>query len=101
MLSLLVQSTSLPWHQLDLSSYQGILGYVGTHYTPSLLLSTDSAPQLLLKLLRGGAGLQLSSNEDPHMVSDKSPFNIITVLWCILAKGFFNELFFFFFFSSQ
>uniref|UniRef100_A0A3B5MG69 Ectopic P-granules autophagy protein 5 homolog (C. elegans) n=1 Tax=Xiphophorus couchianus TaxID=32473 RepID=A0A3B5MG69_9TELE len=60
LLSLLVQSTSLPWYQLDLSSYQGILGYVGTHYPPSLLLSGDSAPQLLLKLLRGAAGENLT-----------------------------------------
>uniref|UniRef100_A0A3P8W6G9 Ectopic P-granules autophagy protein 5 homolog (C. elegans) n=1 Tax=Cynoglossus semilaevis TaxID=244447 RepID=A0A3P8W6G9_CYNSE len=81
LLSLLVQSTSLPWHQLDLSSYQGILGYVGTHYTPSLLLSTDSAPQLLLKLLRGGAGLQLSSNEDPHM--EETLKAGAYVCWCV------------------
>uniref|UniRef100_A0A669EDX4 Ectopic P-granules autophagy protein 5 homolog (C. elegans) n=1 Tax=Oreochromis niloticus TaxID=8128 RepID=A0A669EDX4_ORENI len=57
--SLLVQSTSLPWHKLDLSSYQSILGYVSTHYPPSLLLSADSAPQLLLKSLRSAAGLHL------------------------------------------
>ncbi|PWA19596.1 hypothetical protein CCH79_00006951, partial [Gambusia affinis] len=66
LLSLLVQSTSLPWYQLDLSSYQGILGYVGTHYPPSLLLSGDSAPQLLLKLLRGAAGLHPHPSETPH-----------------------------------
>ncbi|XP_014847751.1 PREDICTED: ectopic P granules protein 5 homolog [Poecilia mexicana] len=66
LLGLLVQSTSLPWYQLDLSSYQGILGYVGTHYPPSLLLSGDSAPQLLLKLLRGAAGLHPHPSEAPH-----------------------------------
>ncbi|KAM4576445.1 ectopic P granules protein 5 homolog [Odontesthes bonariensis] len=66
LLSLLVQSTSLPWHQLDLSSYQGILGYVGTHYPPSLLLSGDSAPQLLLKSLRSAAGLHPRPSEAPH-----------------------------------
>ncbi|KAM3611891.1 uncharacterized protein V6R79_025473 [Siganus canaliculatus] len=66
LLSLLVQSTSLPWHQLDLSSYQGILGYVSTHYPPSLLLSTDSAPQLLLKSLRSTAGLHPRPSEAPH-----------------------------------
>ena len=68
LLSLLVQSTSLPWHQLDLSSYQGILGYVGTHYPPSLLLSGDSAPQLLLKSLRSAAGLHPRPSEAPHQV---------------------------------
>lgn len=68
LLSLLVQSTSLPWHQLDLSSYQGILGYVGTHYSPSLLLSADSSPQLLLKSLRSAAGLHPRPNDTPHRV---------------------------------
>lgn len=66
LLSLLVQSTSLPWHQLDMSSYQGILGYVSTHYPPSLLLNADSAPQLLLKSLRSAAGLHPCPNEVPH-----------------------------------
>uniref|UniRef100_A0A8C6PTP5 Ectopic P-granules autophagy protein 5 homolog (C. elegans) n=1 Tax=Nothobranchius furzeri TaxID=105023 RepID=A0A8C6PTP5_NOTFU len=69
LLSLLVQSTSLPWHQLDLSSYQGILGYVSTHYPPSLLLNTDSASQLLLKLLRSAAGLHPHPSEAPHQVN--------------------------------
>lgn len=68
LLSLLVQSTSLPWHQLDMSSYQGILGYVSTHYPPSLLLNADSAPQLLLKSLRSAAGLHPCPNEVPHRV---------------------------------
>lgn len=68
LLSLLVQSTSLPWHQLDLSSYQSILGYVSTHYPSSLLLSVDSAPQLLLKSLRSAAGLHPRPAEAPHQV---------------------------------
>ncbi|KAM9858500.1 ectopic P granules protein 5 homolog [Aulostomus maculatus] len=66
LLSLLIQCTSLPWHQLDLSSYQGVLGYVSTHYPPSLLLNADSAPQLLLKSLRSAAGLHPRPNEAPH-----------------------------------
>lgn len=70
--SLLVQSTSLPWHQLDQSSYQGILGYVSTHYPPSLLLTADSAPQLLLKSLRSAAGLHPRPNEVPHRVRQRS-----------------------------
>lgn len=71
LLSLLVQSTSLPWHQLDLSSYQSILGYVSTHYPSSLLLSGDSAPQLLLKSLRSAAGLHPRPTEAPHQVGVK------------------------------
>lgn len=66
--SLLVQSTSLPCYQVDLSSYQGILSYVSTHYPASLLLAGDSAPQLLLKVLRCAAGLQHSANEVPNTV---------------------------------
>uniref|UniRef100_A0A672I8V7 Ectopic P-granules autophagy protein 5 homolog (C. elegans) n=1 Tax=Salarias fasciatus TaxID=181472 RepID=A0A672I8V7_SALFA len=72
LLSLLVQSTSLPWHQLDLSSYQSILGYVSTHYPPSLLLNSESAPQLLLKCLRSAAGLHPHPSEAPHQVRHKS-----------------------------
>ncbi|XP_010772204.1 ectopic P granules protein 5 homolog [Notothenia coriiceps] len=81
LLSLLVQSTSLPWHQLDLSSYQGILGYVGTHYPPSLLLSADSAPQLLLKSLRSAAGLHPCPNEAPHR--EETLKAGVYVCWCV------------------
>uniref|UniRef100_A0A8C4I1C1 Ectopic P-granules autophagy protein 5 homolog (C. elegans) n=1 Tax=Dicentrarchus labrax TaxID=13489 RepID=A0A8C4I1C1_DICLA len=84
LLSLLVQSTSLPWHQLDLSSYQGILGYVSTHYPPSLLLSADSAPQLLLKSLRSAAGLHPRPNEVPHRVRQHSAVCFtMYVCWCV------------------
>uniref|UniRef100_A0A8C4I1F8 Ectopic P-granules autophagy protein 5 homolog (C. elegans) n=1 Tax=Dicentrarchus labrax TaxID=13489 RepID=A0A8C4I1F8_DICLA len=81
LLSLLVQSTSLPWHQLDLSSYQGILGYVSTHYPPSLLLSADSAPQLLLKSLRSAAGLHPRPNEVPHR--EETLKAGVYVCWCV------------------
>ncbi|XP_040011126.1 ectopic P granules protein 5 homolog [Xiphias gladius] len=81
LLSLLVQSTSLPWHQLDLSSYQGIMGYVSTHYPPSLLLSADSAPQLLLKSLRSAAGLHPRTNEAPHREETQKAGAY--VCWCV------------------
>ncbi|XP_056231949.1 ectopic P granules protein 5 homolog [Seriola aureovittata] len=81
LLSLLVQSTSLPWHQLDLSSYQGILGYVSTHYPPSLLLSADSAPQLLLKSLRSAAGLHPRPNGAPHR--EETLKAGAYVCWCV------------------
>ncbi|XP_034396490.1 ectopic P granules protein 5 homolog isoform X2 [Cyclopterus lumpus] len=81
LLSLLVQSTSLPWHQLDLSSYQGILGYVGTHYPPSLLLSADSALQLLLKSLRSAAGLRPLPQEVPHR--EETLKAGAYVCWCV------------------
>lgn len=81
LLSLLVQSTSLPWHQLDLSSYHGILGYVSTHYPPSLLLSTESAPQLLLKSLRSAAGMHPQQNEVPH--KEETLKAGAYVRWCV------------------
>ncbi|XP_061906831.1 ectopic P granules protein 5 homolog isoform X1 [Entelurus aequoreus] len=81
LLSLLVQCTSLPWHELDLSSYQGVLGYVSTHYAPSLLLSTDSASQLLLKSLRNAAGLHTGPNEAAHM--DGTLKAAAYVSWCV------------------
>ncbi|KAK7934057.1 hypothetical protein WMY93_004953 [Mugilogobius chulae] len=81
LLSLLVQSTSLPWQRLDLSSYHGILGYVSTHYPPSLLLSPDSAPQLLLKLMRSAAGLHHSLNAEPHVEDTLKAGAYIR--WCV------------------
>ncbi|XP_028269596.1 ectopic P granules protein 5 homolog [Parambassis ranga] len=81
LLSLLVQSTSLPWHQLDLSSYQSILGYVSTHYPPSLLLSADSAPQLMLKSVRSAAGLHPRPNEAPHQ--EETLKAGAYVCWCV------------------
>ncbi|XP_061624089.1 ectopic P granules protein 5 homolog isoform X2 [Phyllopteryx taeniolatus] len=66
LLNLLIQCTSLPWHQLDLLSYQGVLGYVSNYYNPSLLLSADSATQLLLKSLRSAAGLHPRPYEAAH-----------------------------------
>lgn len=81
LLSLLVQSTSLPWNSLDLSSYQGILGYVSTHYPPSVLLSPESAPQLLLKLLRSAAGLHHCHGAEPHI--EETMKARAYVRWCV------------------
>uniref|UniRef100_A0A8C7EZF7 Ectopic P-granules autophagy protein 5 homolog (C. elegans) n=1 Tax=Oncorhynchus kisutch TaxID=8019 RepID=A0A8C7EZF7_ONCKI len=77
LLSLLVQSVSLPWHQVDHSSYQGIMGYVGTHYPHALLLSTDSAAQTLLLSLRSAAGLRQSIS--PHSNIDR----LVCMRWCV------------------
>uniref|UniRef100_A0AAV2MR95 Ectopic P granules protein 5 homolog n=1 Tax=Knipowitschia caucasica TaxID=637954 RepID=A0AAV2MR95_KNICA len=81
LLSLLVQSISLPWQKLDLSSYQGILGYVDTHYLPSFLLSPDSTPQLLLKLLRSVAGLHHGLSAKPHVEQTLKAGAYIR--WCV------------------
>ncbi|XP_076006821.1 ectopic P granules protein 5 homolog isoform X2 [Genypterus blacodes] len=81
LLSLLVQSTSLPWNQVDLSSYQGIMGYVSTHYPSSMLLSTDSAPQLLLKSLRTAAGLNPCLHAAPHREETLKAGTYVS--WCV------------------
>ncbi|XP_061116249.1 ectopic P granules protein 5 homolog isoform X2 [Conger conger] len=66
LLSLLGQSTSLPWHFVDSPSYQNIMGYVSTHYPPSLILCRDSASQLILKLLKMAAGFGPAPEGTPH-----------------------------------
>ncbi|CAB1319873.1 unnamed protein product [Coregonus sp. 'balchen'] len=81
LLSLLVQSASLPWHQVDHSSYQGIMGYVGTHYPHALLLSTDSAPQTLLQSLRSAAGLQPRPHGTPYQ--EETLKAGVCVHWCV------------------
>ncbi|XP_072288559.1 ectopic P granules protein 5 homolog [Eucyclogobius newberryi] len=81
LLTLLVQSIALPWQRLDLSSYQGILGYVSTHYPPSILLSPDSAPQLLLKLLHRAAGLHQSLGAELHAEETRKAGAYIR--WCV------------------
>ncbi|XP_030226666.1 ectopic P granules protein 5 homolog [Gadus morhua] len=90
LLSLLVQSSSLPWHEVDLPSYQGVMAYVGTHYPPSLLLSTDSAPQLLVQSLRSAAGLWPRPHGTTHRpavsasVSQEATVKAgVCVSWCV------------------
>ncbi|KAL7839536.1 hypothetical protein SRHO_G00261940 [Serrasalmus rhombeus] len=56
LLSLLGQSTSLPWHLVDFSSYQNVTVYVNTHYPASLVLNRDTSSQLVIKLLKMAAG---------------------------------------------
>ncbi|XP_072520636.1 ectopic P granules protein 5 homolog isoform X3 [Salminus brasiliensis] len=56
LLNLLGQSTSLPWHLVDFSSYQNVIVYVNTHYPASLVLNRDTSSQLVIKLLKMTAG---------------------------------------------
>ncbi|KAI1900325.1 hypothetical protein AGOR_G00048810 [Albula goreensis] len=66
LLSLLSQSTSLPWHFVDFSSYQNVMGYINTHYPPSLILNRDTSSQLILKLLKMAAGFGPNPEGTPH-----------------------------------
>ncbi|XP_077571693.1 ectopic P granules protein 5 homolog [Stigmatopora nigra] len=86
LVNLLIQCTSLPWHQLDLPSYQGVLAYVSTHYNPSLLLSTDSATHLLLTSLRSAAGLHSRPYEAAHMEGTmKASAYVCWAVQCLVA----------------
>ncbi|MBN3301121.1 EPG5 protein, partial [Amia calva] len=54
--NLLGQSTSLPWHFVDSSSYQNVMSYVNSHYPAALILKRDSSSELIVKLLKMAAG---------------------------------------------
>ncbi|KAK1176492.1 hypothetical protein AOXY_G1382 [Acipenser oxyrinchus oxyrinchus] len=57
LLNLLGQASSLPWHFVDFTSYQNVLGYVNSHYPPALILKRDSSSELTVKLLKMAAGI--------------------------------------------
>nr|XP_015220090.1 PREDICTED: ectopic P granules protein 5 homolog [Lepisosteus oculatus] len=58
LLSLLGQSSSLPWHLVDSSSYRNVMGYVNTHYPSALILKRDTSSELVVKLLKMTAGFE-------------------------------------------
>ncbi|XP_062874034.1 ectopic P granules protein 5 homolog [Trichomycterus rosablanca] len=66
LLNLLGQSTSLPWHLVDFSSYQNVTGYVNTHYPATLVLSQDTSSKLVIKLLKMSAGFGSTLEELHH-----------------------------------
>ncbi|KAJ8285154.1 hypothetical protein GJAV_G00022880 [Gymnothorax javanicus] len=66
LLGLLGQSASLPWHLVDYSAYQNVMGYVSSHYPPALILSRDSSSQLILKLLKMAAGFSPAPEGTSH-----------------------------------
>ncbi|XP_018596418.2 ectopic P granules protein 5 homolog isoform X3 [Scleropages formosus] len=67
LLSLLSQSSSLPWHFVDLSSYHNVVGYVSTRYSPTLVLRQNSSSQLIIDLLQTSAGFGPSAQGIRHM----------------------------------
>lgn len=66
LLCLLGQASSLPWHLVDFSSYENVMGYVNTHYPSSLILNHDTSSQLVVKLLKMAAGLGSSLDGKHH-----------------------------------
>ncbi|XP_023676497.2 ectopic P granules protein 5 homolog [Paramormyrops kingsleyae] len=56
LLNLLGQSSFFPWYFVDLSSYQNVIGYVDTHYSPTLILSKNDSSKQIFSLLQMAAG---------------------------------------------
>ncbi|KAK9408780.1 ectopic P granules protein 5 like [Crotalus adamanteus] len=66
LLNLLGQASSLPWQHVNMASYQSILSYFNSHYSPSILLATEPAAELVVKLLKVSAGLSPSFDSSRH-----------------------------------
>ncbi|KAM8960937.1 ectopic P granules protein 5 homolog [Pelodytes ibericus] len=71
LLSLLGQAGTLSWHLVDAVSYQNVMGYFSSHYSPSVILSNHLADELLLKLLKVSAGL--TCFPETNIYSDVTP----------------------------
>ncbi|XP_059504787.1 ectopic P granules protein 5 homolog isoform X2 [Stegostoma tigrinum] len=54
--SLLGQSNAIPWHLVDIASYQNVISYFSSHYSPSIVILKDPSAELILKLLKIAAG---------------------------------------------
>ncbi|XP_048451094.1 ectopic P granules protein 5 homolog [Rhincodon typus] len=54
--SLLGQSNAIPWHFVDITSYQNVISYFSSHYSPSIVILKDPSAELILKLLKVAAG---------------------------------------------
>ncbi|KAL8204232.1 UNVERIFIED_CONTAM: Ectopic P granules protein 5, partial [Gekko kuhli] len=67
LLNLLGQTSSLPWQLVGISSYQSIIGYMNSHYPPSVVLAQEPATELLVRLLKASAGFGASSDSHPHL----------------------------------
>ncbi|XP_077202821.1 ectopic P granules protein 5 homolog isoform X2 [Paroedura picta] len=56
LLNLLGQTSSLPWQLVSILSYQSIISYMNSHYSPSIILAKEPTAQLIVKLLKASAG---------------------------------------------
>ncbi|XP_051865986.1 ectopic P granules protein 5 homolog isoform X2 [Pristis pectinata] len=54
--NLLGQMSALPWHFVDIASYQNVLSYFNSHYSPSVIILKDPSAESILKLLKVVAG---------------------------------------------
>ncbi|OXB58335.1 hypothetical protein ASZ78_001030 [Callipepla squamata] len=67
LINLLGQTSSLPWQLVGISSYQSIISYCSSHYSPSVILAKDAASELIVKLLKISAGFGTSSDSHIHL----------------------------------
>ncbi|XP_078406611.1 ectopic P granules protein 5 homolog [Cetorhinus maximus] len=54
--SLLGQSNAIPWHFVDIVSYQNVINYFSSHYSPSVVILKNPSAELILKVLKVAAG---------------------------------------------
>ncbi|XP_026547081.1 ectopic P granules protein 5 homolog, partial [Notechis scutatus] len=67
LLNVLGQTSSLPWHHINIVSYRSILGYFNSHYPPSILLAKEPAAELVVKLLKVSAGFSTALDSSGHV----------------------------------
>ncbi|XP_078252336.1 ectopic P granules protein 5 homolog isoform X1 [Rhinoraja longicauda] len=60
--NLLGQTSALPWHFVDIASYQNVLSYFKSHYSPSVVILKEPSAELILKLLKVVAGFSDTVN---------------------------------------
>uniref|UniRef100_A0A4W3HVB5 Ectopic P-granules autophagy protein 5 homolog (C. elegans) n=1 Tax=Callorhinchus milii TaxID=7868 RepID=A0A4W3HVB5_CALMI len=64
--NLLGQASSLPWHFVDIISYQNVMSYFSSHYSPSVVVAKDPSAKLTLKLLKVVAGFNATLDSVAH-----------------------------------
>nr|XP_056705058.1 ectopic P granules protein 5 homolog [Euleptes europaea] len=67
LLNLLGQTSSLPWQLIGILSYQSIIGYLNSHYPPSVILAKEPAAELIVRLLKVAAGFGALSDGHVHL----------------------------------
>uniref|UniRef100_A0A8D0L8Y9 Uncharacterized protein n=1 Tax=Sphenodon punctatus TaxID=8508 RepID=A0A8D0L8Y9_SPHPU len=67
LLSLLGQTSSLPWQLVDIGSYHNVIRYFNSHYPPAVLLANEPAAELIVKLLKASAGFGAASDGHVHL----------------------------------
>ncbi|XP_059845461.1 ectopic P granules protein 5 homolog isoform X1 [Hypanus sabinus] len=82
--NLLEQTSALPWHFVDIASYQNVLSYFSSHYSPSTIIVKDPSAEPILKLLKvvTGFGDTLGIHSD---ATPKCKAYIHHIVQCIIT----------------